>query len=229
MRRRVASCIRVVAISCALAGLGIAKNAAAAEEKAPAKTTENGAERRSGIVFGTAIGLFGVGSASGTPNNANQYRDQRYYSSSGPMIGNTFSLFVMGALADPISFGFMFTGGSYSNGDFKSSASGFGLRVDLYPFAVCKCFKPFMRDLGLVEELGIGSVRLTPKEDTGKILADGTQSFLSTGFFYDLKVAHLLGGHLSLGPEIDYTVVSTTTAESHGAAVAFRVAFNGGP
>ncbi|MEO8875761.1 MAG: hypothetical protein ABI461_09260 [Polyangiaceae bacterium] len=229
MRGLVATCVKVAAVFGALAALSNDARAAAPEEKGPVKTTENGAERRSGAVFGTSVGLFGLGSASGTPNNANQYRDSRYYSSSGPMLGNSFSLFIEGALADPLSVGFIFYGAGYQNGDFKASASGLGLRLDLYPFAVCKCFKPFMRDLGLVEEFGIGGVQLTPKNDDKKILAEGTQTFINTGFFYDMKVAKLLGGHLSLGPEIDYTVVSTTTAEAHGLGVAFRVAFNGGP
>ena len=202
--------------------------AAPKEEKVT--PTENGAERRSGAVFGLTFGVFGVGSASGRPNNANYLNDSRYYSASGPMLGNTFSLFIEGALADPISVGFFFSGGGFRNGDYAASMSGFGLRVDLYPLAVCKrCFPAPLRDLALVEQFGIGTVIMTPRNDDQKKLAEGVQSFLSTGFMYDMKVAKMLGGHLSLGPELDYAVVTTTTAEAHGFSVSFRVAFNGGP
>lgn len=196
---------------------------------AAVKPTENGAERRSGIVFGLSFGVFGLGGASGTPNNANKINDSRYYSSSGLMLGNSFTLFIMGALADPISFGFFFNGQGFSNSDYKASGSGFGFRLDLYPFAISKMFKPALRDIAITSEFGIGGVLMTPKNDDKTISAQGTQSFLSTGIMYDLKVAKLLGGHLSLGPEVDYQVVTSTSAEEHGVSVAFRVAFNGGP
>ena len=195
----------------------------------PVKHTENGAERRSGLVFGTSVGIFGLGGASGTPNNANKINDSRYYSSSGLMLGNSFTIFVMGALADPISFGFFFNGQGFSNGDYKSGGSGFGFRLDLYPFAITKRFNPALRDLALTSEFGIGGMQMTPKNDDKTTLAQGTQSFLSTGIMYDVKVAKLLGGHLSLGPEVDYQVITSTSAEQHGASVAFRLAFNGGP
>ena len=193
------------------------------------KITENGAERRSGLVFGTSVGIFGLGGASGTPNNANKINDSRYYSSSGLMLGNSFTIFIMGALADPISFGFFFNGQGFSNGDYKSGGSGFGFRLDLYPFAITKRFKPALRDIALTSEFGIGGMQMTPKNDDKTTLAQGTQSFLSTGIMYDMKVAKLLGGHLSLGPEVDYQVITSTSAEQHGVSVAFRLAFNGGP
>lgn len=202
----------------------------AAPKEQKVTPTENGAERRSGAVFGLTFGVFGVGSASGRPNNANYLNDDRYYSASGPMLGNTFSLFIEGALADPVSVGFFFSGGGFRNGDYAASMSGIGLRLDLYPFAVCKrCFPAPMRDLALVEQLGIGTVFMTPRNDDTKKVAEGAQSFLSQGFMYDMKVAKMLGGHLSLGPELDYAAVTTTTAEAHGFSVSFRVAFNGGP
>ncbi|MGH7283783.1 MAG: hypothetical protein ACRELY_19840 [Polyangiaceae bacterium] len=225
MRRRFA-CMLLAAAN----ALVISESSAFANPpEAPVKPTENGAERRSGIVFGLSLGVFGLGGASGTPNNANKINDSRYYSSSGLMLGNSFTLFIMGALADPISFGFFFNGQSFSNGDYKASGSGFGFRLDLYPFAISKQFKPILRDIAVTSEFGIGGVLMTPKNDDKTISAQGTQSFLSTGIMYDMKVAKLLGGHLSLGPEVDYQVVTSTSAEEHGVSVAFRLAFNGGP
>jgi hypothetical protein len=225
MRPAVATCVKVLAIFGALAGF--AKDARAAAPEQPVKVTENGAERRSGIVFGTMFG-FGVGSASGTPNSANDLNDPNYYTASGPAFGSDFSLFLMGALADPISVGFFFAGVGFSNKDVQTSGSAFGLRVDLFPLA-CKCVKPFFRDIGLASQFGIGGMKMTPKNNVNATLANGTQSFIGEGIFYDAKVVRVLGGHLSMGPELDYTVITSTAAEQHGATISLRIAFNGGP
>jgi hypothetical protein len=225
MRPAVATCVKVLAIFGAF--VGVAKDARAAGPEQPVKVTENGAERRSGVVFGTTFG-FGVGSASGTPNNSNDLNDPNYYTASGPALGSNFSLFLMGALADPISVGFFFGGVGFSNKDVQSAGSAFGLRVDLFPLA-CHCVKPFFRDIGLASEFGIGGMKMTPKNNMNVTLADGTQSFISEGIFYDAKVVHMLGGHLSMGPELDYSVITSTAAEQHGATISLRIAFNGGP
>lgn len=225
MRSRVGTAARLLTAAVLVCGM---ESRALAAPEAPVKPTENGAERRSGIVFGLSAGLFGLGGASGTPNSASKIHDSRYYSSSGLMLGNSFTLFIMGALADPLSVGFFFNGQGFSNGDYKAAGSGFGLRVDLYPFAAFKQFKPYLKDMAVTSEFGIGGTLLTPK-NTDTVLAQGTQSFLSTGFLYDMKVARLLGGHLSLGPELDYQVITSTSAEQHGFSLAFRIALNGGP
>jgi hypothetical protein len=230
MRPAVATCMKVAAICVALAGFANDARAAgpAASSEAPVKATENGATRRSGFMFGLTFG-FGVGSASGTPNNANDLNDSRYYTATGPMFGSQFSLNIMGALADPISVGFFLGGMTFSNSNLQASASGFGLRVDLFPAAMCDCTKPWMKDIGFASRFGIGSVALTPKNDTGLKLADGTQSFISEGIFYDAKVVRMLGGHLSIGPELDYAVSTSIPAEEHGATISLRIVFYGGP
>ncbi len=226
MRPAVATCVKVLAI-CGVLG-GLTNDARAATPEKPVTPTANGATRRSGFEFGLTFG-FGVGSASGTPNSANDLNDSRYYTASGPMFGSQFSLLIMGALADPISVGFFLGGMTFSNSNLQASASGFGMRVDLFPLAMCDCSKPWMKDIGFASRFGIGSVLLTPKNDVNNKLADGTQSFISEGIFYDAKVVRMLGGHLSMGPELDYAVSTSIPAEEHGATLSLRIVFYGGP
>ncbi len=111
------------------------------------------------------------------------------------MAGSSGSLFVMGALADYLNFGFWFGSGTFQNSDWKSSGSGGGLRVEAFPFV--RLF-PHLSGLGVLGEFGIGAAKLT-SNTPGVPEASGTQSYLGSGVFYEWSFGSLFGGHFAVG------------------------------
>jgi hypothetical protein len=179
---------------------------------------------RSGLVVGVSVG-GGVGSASGYPNDAVKIGDPAYYSASGFMLGTSETVFLMGALADYLSFGFWFTHASSSNSDWKSNGNGGGLRVEIFPLVR---LYPRLDGLGLLGQFGIGGGNLrngTP----GLPDADGTQSFIGAGAFYEWAFGHLFGGHFAAGPSLEYDAIFSRPFERHGLVGGLRLAFYGGP
>lgn len=203
--------------------------ARAADETASSEPPSLPALRRRGFLLAMGLGQ-GVYQTTGYPNHADKIGDPRYYAASGPMIGAGFSLFIMGALTDVINFGFWFGGTTAENDHWRSSGGGGGFRIDAFPFALVKHdYKHVpLKDLGFFGQFGVGNVKLEAKHGKSPG-ADGAESWISAGVFLDLKVANMLGGHLALGPQIAYELITATAAERHGGAFAARIAFYGGP
>jgi hypothetical protein len=181
--------------------------------------------RRSGVVIGTTLGV-GLAGASGYPNNASLIGQPAYFSSSNLMVGPSESFFVMGALADYVNFGFFFGGGTAKSKDWRSTSSGIGFRLELFPLYG---FSPKLRDLGVVAKFGVGGATLATRIAGDFPTSSGSQSFVGVGVFYDLKLTKLFGGHLSGGPTFDYDVITAPAIDRHTAVFGFRFAFYGGP
>jgi hypothetical protein len=182
------------------------------------------AERRSGLVFGTLFGI-GLAGSSGYPNNATKIGDPNYYSSSGMMTGTATNLLIMGALSDYLNFGFWFGNGIFKNGDWRSSGGGGGLRVEIFPLY---SLVPRLKDLAVAGQFGIGTTTLDGQFRPG-VSSDGTEAFIGAGVFYEWKIAKLLGGHLALGPSLDYDVITARPIERNSATLGLRLVFYGGP
>jgi hypothetical protein len=179
---------------------------------------------RSGIVVGLTFG-GGLAGASGYPNNSLEIGDPAYYSSSGFMGGTSASLFVLGALSDYVSVGFFYLHGSFRNGDWRSSGDGGGLRLEGFPLVG---LVPALHGLGLLAQFGLGSGNLDAVA-AGYPGSNGTQSFGGAGAFYEWPLLHVLGGHVDLGPSLEYDAIWSPSFERHGLVASARLVFYGGP
>jgi hypothetical protein len=179
---------------------------------------------RSGVVIGLSLGA-GVAGASGYPNSSSQIGDPNYYSASGFMGGSSGSLFVMGALADYLNFGFWFGSGTFRNGDWRSSGGGGGLRVELFPLIAAV---PRLAGLGLFGQFGIGGANLQ-SSNPQRAPSSGVQSYLGTGVLYEWSFGSLFGGHFGAGPSLEYDAIWSQPFERHGLVASARIVFYGGP
>jgi hypothetical protein len=178
---------------------------------------------RSGVVMGFTFGAGLVG-ASGYPNDSSKIGDPNYYSASGWMLGTGESLFLMGALTDYLSFGFWYAHANASNGNWRSSGDGGGLRVEVFPLVG---ILPRLHGLGVLAQFGLGAGNLTAKAP-GPLQAEGTQSFATAGVFHEWSFGHFLGGHFAAGPSLEYSAIWSLPFERHGLVATARLAFYGG-
>ena len=179
---------------------------------------------RSGVVIGLSLG-GGVAGASGYPNSASDIGDPAFHSSSGFMTGTSATIFIMGALADYMNFGFWFGTANFRNGDWRSSGGGGGLRVEAFPLV---SLFPRLAGLGLLGQFGIGGANLRSNDPTHPE-ASGVQSYLGTGAFYEWSFGSLFGGHFGIGPNVEYDAIWSQPFERHGLLASARIVFYGGP
>jgi len=181
-------------------------------------------KHRTGIALGLSLG-FGVGAATGYPNNSEEIGTPADYSASGTMLGSGSTLLIMGALADYLNFGLWFGRTAFKGESWRSSGGGAGLRVELFPLTT---LYPSLDGLGIFGQFGLGSANLTSTVP-GVLEASGTQSFAATGLFYEWSVTKVFGGHFGLGPALEYDAIWSLPFERHDLLAALRVVFYGGP
>jgi hypothetical protein len=178
---------------------------------------------RSGLVVSLMLG-WGISTSSGYPNNANQIGNQDYYSASNVMTGAGGGLFIGGALADYLTFGFFFLSQSYRSASWSSHDSGGGVRVEAFPLVSAV---PSLKNLGIFANFGIGGTTLDVR--TGNYPeAHGVQSIIGIGGMYEFTIFHLLGGHGVFGPTLEYDSVFSQSASSGAGVLGARLAFYGG-
>lgn len=180
------------------------------------------AERRSGLVIGLSPGIAFAGS-SGYPNDLKLINDPAYYSQSPLLVGTSTSIFVMGALTDYLTFGFVVTNARFESPKWKSTGTGFGFRAEVFPLVR---LLPTLADTAIYGQGGIGATSLQAKGPYPS--ADGTQSFLGLGVHHEFRFTRMLGGHLSGGPYVEYDAIFAESAERHWLSSGFRLAFYGG-
>jgi hypothetical protein len=196
--------------------------AAAIEPNDPSLATPS--ERRGGVVLGLSAGA-GLAGSSGYPNSATKIGDPAFYSSSDLMAGSGSSLFIMGALTDYLNFGLWFGQARFDSSHWHSTGVGGGFRIEAFPLLT---LVPKLADLAVFTQLGIGSTTLATKLPGNFPSADGAQSYLSAGVFYEWSLFKALGGHVAGGPSLEYDVTTTPSIERHGALLGGRIAFYGG-
>lgn len=180
------------------------------------------ARYRNGIVLGLALG-GGIGRGAGYPNNSQEIGNPAYYSASGWMPGTASSLLIMGALADCLNFGFMFSQDAFRTSNQRAVANALGLRLEAFPLVT---LYPALAGLGFMAEFGLGIGRLSTP---GLPQAAGTQSYIGTGAFYEWAFGHFLGGHFGAGPGLEYDAMFSRPYDQNGFVVLARVVFYGGP
>ncbi len=207
-----------------LAATGAAAMAVPVGDRPVSADLDGPATLRTGLVVGLALGV-GAGGAAGYPNDSTKIGDPRYYLGSGPMLGTSETLVLMGALADYFSFGFWFNHSAYEGGDLKSNGSAGGLRLEAFPLV--RLF-PRLSGLGVLGEFGIGQASLTSPV-AGVEKAEGTQSFIAAGAFYEWPFGHVLGGHFAAGPSLEYDAMWSDPFAREGLVASARLVFYGGP
>jgi hypothetical protein len=185
---------------------------------------ETTARFRSGVVVGGSVGV-GLGQAAGYPNNVQDIGNPQKHSASGWLPGTSETLFVLGALTDYLSFGFWYSTAAFQDSDQHSSRWGVGLRVETFPLVR---LYPRLEGLGGFASFGLGGGNLTTAQP-GVPQAEGTQSFIGLGTFYEWAIGHVLGGHFAFGPSVEYDAVWSRPFEHNGLLASARVVFYGGP
>lgn len=170
-------------------------------------------------------GLFASGTAAGYPNQASQIGDPTYYGAGGAMAGGGLNGYVMGALADVFNFGLWFGYTVIQNNDWRSEGVGGGFRLEAFPFY---SLVPKIRDLGFFAQFGIGSANLEAQHGLYPG-ADGVQSYVSVGAFYEWTVLRMKHGHFTFAPSIEYDYVGARSIDRHTLGLGLRVAFYSGP
>jgi hypothetical protein len=188
-----------------------------AEMSEPAKV-------RTGVAAGFTLG-GGIAGASGYPNDVTKIGDPNHYSASGAMFGVSETILLMGAISDYLNFGFWYSHAPYQNGDWHSSGNAGGLRVEVFPLLR---WYPRLAGLGVFGQFGVGGGNLVSKTP-GRDEAQGTQSFLAAGAFYEWSFGRFLGGHFAAGPGAEYDAIWSLPFERHAAVATARLVFYGGP
>jgi hypothetical protein len=214
-------------LSPAIAVLALSQGAAAAavptgDAVTPVTELPSSHLYRSGLEVGFSLGA-GLAGAAGYPNNSSDIGNPALYSASGFMGGAAESVWVMGALSDYVSFGFWFGHNYFKNGDFYSNGDGVGFRLEGYPLAG---LGPRLAGLGLLAQFGVGTGDLVSKPPNLPE-AEGTQSFVGAGAFYEWSVGVMRGSgaHIGIGPSLEYDAIFSRPFESHGLVASLRVAF----
>ncbi len=207
-------------LRCAAAIVAFSSGALAAE-KATAPTPAN---ERGGFVFGLTGGLA-MGTAGGYPNDL-QKIDVGPASAGGFMVGESSGFMLMGAFARELNFG-AWLNQSYTastSGNWRSNGYGGGFRVEVFPIG---WLVPALRDLGFIGMFGIGAGNLVA--NVGDSLgADGVQSYIGTGAFYEWMILHPGRTRWVVGPSVEYQLVTSRPFERHVGMFGLRFAFYSG-
>jgi hypothetical protein len=180
---------------------------------------------RGGLLVGLSLGA-GIAGASGYPNNASEIGNPADFSASGAMFGASESVFLMGALSDSISFGFLFGHNLFRNPNFYSNGDAVGFRIEVFPLVG---LMPRLQGLGVLGQFGFGTGDLVSKAP-GIPDSSGTQSFGGAGLLYEWAVGVMRGGaHVGVGPSLEYDAIWSRPFESHGLVASLRFAFYTGP
>lgn len=206
-------------VPCSFAFL-LAAGLARAEE-APGDAATNyatKAKRRSDFTIGTG-GAWGLGHASGYPNEIQKIGDSQYRSTTKLGLGSGGGAWLGVAFNDYLTFGLGFGVVNASGDGRKAGGGGFLFHVDLYPlFAV----SPHLEDLGVFGNFGAGGLRITGgKEDAN----GGFVSYVEGGLSYE----HFRFWRMACGPTLSVLHLWSESANLSGVLLGARLAFYGGP
>jgi hypothetical protein len=189
------------------------------------------ASARKGFVLQLTAGLS-LGATAGYPAGPKFKGVPELYGSTPLLVGGGFRIGVLAALHRMFNVGFFGGFNRHGNAAWKNIAGGFGLRLELFPFAAssCGCRTPSFieqvkQNLGVYGDFGIGSVStdvIQPPAGSGKIeTIGGVQALVAGGVFYEFR----LGKNFILGPDLRYEVVTTSNAAHNAFSLGLRVAW----
>lgn len=174
--------------------------------------------RRSDFVFGVTGG-FGLGRASGYPNEVDRIGVKSYRSNTKLGIGSGGLIWLGVAFNDYLTFGLGLGSFDLSGNDRDADAGVFAFHVDAYPlFRV----NENLQDLGVFANVGTGPMTIKggPEEATG-----GLMSYLEGGLVYE----RLRLWRFGVGPSVSLVHMWSQSATVTGALIGARVAFYAGP
>jgi len=176
------------------------------------------AERRSGFAAAFDLG-FGLGRATGYPNEISKIDDPDFESSTGNAFGSTWSLWAGGALRDWFTFGLGLMSIGAASKDIKAGSTAFILHVETFPLW---SLGGSLRDLALYSHFGAGGLKITggPEDADG-----GFMSVLGGGLSYELWRP----GHFAIGPVLEGSYLYSQSGEVFGMFAGIRSTFYGGP
>lgn len=176
------------------------------------------AERRSGFVAAVDLG-FGLGHASGYPNEISKIDDPDFESSTGAAFGSTWSIWAGGALRDWFTFGLGLMSLGAASKDIKAGGTAFILHVETFPLW---SMGGRLRDISVYTNFGAGSLAITggPEKAEG-----GLMSVLGGGVGYELWRP----GHFAIGPMLEGSYLYSQSGEAFGVFAGIRASFHGGP
>jgi hypothetical protein len=177
---------------------------------------------RDGFMIGGSFN-FGLGAASGYPNDVRLDKNPDYYGSTPMLPGFGFNLFMMGAIAPYLNVGFFGAYAAFGNGDWSSVGGGGGLRLETYPlFWVCPCAIPktITENLGIYGQFGLGSVSTNVTRPGNYETIGGVQSMLAAGVFQEFKPTRWF----ALGPDLRYEVIASRTSDRNSLMLGLRIA-----
>ncbi len=187
---------------------------------------------RKGFLFSLVIGPATLGSGSGYPNDIQTIGVPEHFASSGLLTGSTFQMFIGGALTDYFNFGVLYGGAGMKSDNWEVSAGGAGFRMDFFPLVLAMPKVPALAHLGLGLNFGAGNVRILAKDPQAKIsypAVEGFQSQIGVGLFYETQLFSMLGGHVSLSPELGYHTAYSAAAQVNYGSMMAKLSFYGGP
>ena len=134
------------------------------------------------------------------------------------------SLFVMGALSDYLSFGFLFGHGALQNPDWRSNGDGGGLRIEAFPLVglVPRCRARRARRVRHRHRRPHLVQAPASRGHRDAVVPAGRASSTSGRF------GSLFGGHFGVGPSLEYDAIWSQPFERHGLVASARLVFYGG-
>lgn len=180
------------------------------------------AQHRAGLVLGVAPG-FGMGAASGYPNNVELIGNRAFFLESPILVGSSTNYFLMGALSDMFSFGPTVNVSTFESSSLVSRGLGIGFRAELFPLVPLSAR---WSDTAIYGHAGVGSNELRSKSTGASV--DGVQSFLGVGLHHEFRLWRALGGHFAIGPYAEYNVIASSSADRQWGAAGVRLVWYGG-
>jgi hypothetical protein len=180
------------------------------------------AHERGGLLAGITGGLA-MGTAAGFPNDLQKIDDPNYYGAGGFMMGESAGGMLMGAFAQELSFGVWFHQSlmGSTSGRWRSEGFGGGFRVEIFPLG---WLLPALKDLGIIGQFGIGAANL--RANVGAYPgAEGVQSYVGAGAFYEWMFAHPGRTRWVVGPSVEYQLVTSRPMDRSAVMLGLRVAF----
>jgi len=181
---------------------------------------------RKGFMLSLVLGPA-LGQGSGYPNDVQKVGNPSFFSRSPVMPGSSFQAVIGGALTDYFTFGFMFGGGAFKSDEWEVSATTVGFRVEAFPGVLAFPKSKALANIGLGGDFGAGMIKVQAVGNYPGVT--GFQTMLGASVFYDFKLFNLLGGHVSLAPELAYHAAYHTSSQVNFGSVTARLTFYGGP
>jgi hypothetical protein len=176
------------------------------------------AERRSDFTIGASLG-FGVGQASGYPNEIDKLDDPDFESDTGFTGGSSSALWLGVAFNDYLTFGIGFGGVGLEGNEREAAGGAFLFHVDVYPLYGRG---DVLDDLALTGNFGAGTLTIKGGDEEAD---GGLMSLVDLGASWE----HFRFWQMATGPTLSVTHTWSLSARLTAAQLGWRLSFYAGP